>query len=90
MWNDHLQEDLYPLVALYMIDLEENGIYADDSNDSGDDDNDDGNNDDGDNGDGDNGDDDQDEDDKEKSKTQNKRKHSGDIIMNFSIKIKRY
>ena len=83
------REDLYPLVALYMIDLEENGIYADDSNDS-DDDNNDGNNDDGDNDDGDNGDDDQDEDDKEKSKTQNKRKHSGDIIMNFSINIKRY
>ena len=82
------REDLYPLVALYMIDLEENGIYADDSNDSGDDDNDDGNNDDGDNGDGDNGD--QDEDDKKNTKTQNKRQHSGDIIMNFSIKIKRY
>ena len=74
------REDLYPLVALYMIDLEENGIYADDS---GDDDNDDGNNDDGDNG-------DQDEDDKKNTKTQNKRQHSGDIIMNFSIKIKRY
>ena len=76
------REDLYPLVALYMIDLEENGIDADDSNDSDDD------NDDGDNGDGDNGD--QDEDDKKNTKTQNKRQHSGDIIMNFSIKIKRY
>ena len=84
------REDLYPLVALYMIDLEENGIYADDSNDSGDDDNDDDDNDDDDNDDGDNGDDDQDEDDKENSKTQNKRKHSGDIIMNFSFKIIRY
>jgi catechol-2,3-dioxygenase len=78
------REDLYPLVALYMIDLEENGIHldADDSNDSDDD------NDDGDNGDGDNGD--QDEDDKKNTNTQNKRQHSGDIIMNFSIKIKRY
>ena len=75
------REDLYPLVALYMIDLEENGIYVDDSNDSDDDDN--GN----DNGDDDNNDNDNDDDNgdnKENSgndkMSDRKRKSSADIM----------
>ena len=52
------REDLYPLVAMYMIDLEENGIYLDmDADDNGNDDNDDDNN-----------DDDKDDNDKDKNK----------------------
>ena len=74
------REDLYPLVALYMIDLEENGIYYD-SNDSDDDDNDNDNDDDNDN---DNDDDDDNGDDKENrgndKMSDRKRKSSADIM----------
>ena len=74
------REDLYPLVALYMIDLEENGIYYY-SNDSDDDDNDNDNDDDNDN---DNDDDDDNGDDKENrgndKMSDRKRKSSADIM----------